>query len=240
MIPHVLLVLGNSVSLAPEEAPANKPVRSYPELLHERLETKGWRIEKRIASGATVEEIERAANLTLPQLRPDAIVIQLGIVDCTPRPLRSSERRALGRLRPSLLRGLIISLIHRYRGTLIDVRSLIQRTPIEPFRRSFHRLVEQSLLSTRHVAVLPILPATASIRARNRRLDTEIAKYNDAMRMESHITMPEVADLLQGISMEDLCIAPDSVHLNQGGHELIAQFLERWLSSLTFDEGMPE
>ena len=233
-------MLGNSVSLPPAEAPAHNPVRSYPELLHEFLQPRGWRIEKRIVSGATVEDIERTASVTLPQLGADAIVIQLGIVDCAPRPLRESEREIVGRIRPAMLRNLIISIIHRYRAELIDRRGLIQRTPIEPFRQSFHRLVEQCLLATQHVAVLPILPATAANRARNRRVEAEIAKYNEAMRKEPHITMPEVEVLFRGISIETLCITQESVHLNQRGHDLIARFLEGWLRPLTPDAGEPE
>ena len=230
---RTLLILGNSVSLPPREAPPDAPVTSYPERLRVQLAPMAWRTETRIVSGATVGDIEKTASAFLPILAPDAVVIQLGIVDCTPRPLRESERIRLSTLRPVVLQNLVISLIHRYRAEIIGRRALIQKTPIEPFTQLFHRLAAHSRSVAEHVVALPIFPATASILRRNPRLAVEIDKYNSAMGMEPGIKMPKTDEVLGGFSPDDICAAPESVHLNQQGHDLVARYVEAWLLRVT-------
>ena len=228
---RILLVLGNSVSQAPPEAA--EPVFPYPDLLQERLKSAGWRVEQRSASGATVEEIERTARAALPQLCPSAVVIQLGIVDCAPRPLRPLERNLLGHVRPSALRNWFVALIHEHRAAIIGRRRLIQRMEIAPFREHFRRLVDQCLAVASKVSILPIFPATESILARNPRLAAEIGKYNEAMRTDPRAVALDAEDVFGGVSIEALCAAPESVHLNQRGHDLIARRLECWLLKAT-------
>lgn len=225
---RVLLILGNSVSMSPPEA-KNDPVTCYPDLLRKRLGGEGWRVEHRSSSGATVDDIERTARQLAPELRPAAIVIQLGIVDCAPRPLRPSERDFLERVRPRLLRTAMVRFLHEYRATVIRYRGLIQRTDIVSFREHFRRLLEDCLAVTSRVAILPIFPATESILARNPRLAAEIDKYNAVMRSDPRAVMFDAGEVFDGASIEALSVAPESVHLNQRGHELMAARLERWL-----------
>ncbi len=82
---------------------------------------------------------------------------------------------------------------------------------------------------TPNVAVLPIFPTTRVILSGNPLLAVEIDKYNDAMRMDPRAVMLESVEGFGGASIEDLCVAPESVHLNQRGHDLIANAVKRWL-----------
>ena len=227
-IERILLVLGNSVSLPPPEA-VGAPVIPYPALLRERLKPAGWRVEERSSSGATVAEIERTARNTLPRLQPAAVVIQLGIVDCAPRPLRPWERRLLERLQPRRLRDRIVAFLHEHRAPVIRRRGLIQKTDITAFREHFRRLLDDCLPATSAVAILPIFPATGAILARNPRLAAEIDKYNDAMSMDPRAVTLDSVEVFGAVSIEDLSITPESVHLNQRGHDFIARAAERWL-----------
>lgn len=227
---RVLLVLGNSVSMSPPEA-KDHPVTCYPDLLRERLAAGGIRVEHRSSSGATVEDIERAAREVVPALRPAAVVIQTGIVDCAPRPLRDSERESLERLRPRLLRTAIVRFLHEYRGSVIRYRGLVQRMDIVSFKQHFGQLLEACLAVTSRVAILPIFPATRSILARNPRLAAEIDKYNEVMRSDLRASMFDAGEIFDGASIETLSVGPESVHLNQRGHDSIAAAVERWLGS---------
>lgn len=224
---RVLLVLGNSVSLPPPEARGS--VVPYPDLLEQRLAPLGWRTRRECASGATVDEIERTARALLPELHPSAVIIQLGIVDCAPRPLHPWERGLLGRLWPSSLRDWVVDVIHRHRAWIIEHRGLIQRTALAKFREHFGQLVSSCLASTESVAILPIFPATESILARNPRLAVEIGKYNEAMRTNPRALAFDAKDLFGASPIESLFVAPESVHLNQHGHDLLARRLETWL-----------
>jgi len=216
--------------MSPPEAREN-PVTCYPDLLRERLETEGWRVEHRSSSGATVDDIERTARQIVPELRPAAVVIQLGIVDCAPRPLRPWERDLLGRIRPRLLHAVVVRFLHEYRAEVIRYRGLIQRTDIVAFREHFRQLLDHCLAVTNRIAILPIFPATSSILARNPRLAAEIGKYNEAMRSDPRAVMFDVGEIFGKASIETLSVTPESVHLNQGGHELMAACLEKWLRS---------
>ena len=178
-----------------------------------------------------MEDIGRTARQIAPELRPAAVVIQLGIVDCAPRPLRPSERDFLERIRPRLLRTAIVRFLHEYRATVIRYRGLIQRTDIVSFKEHFRRLLEDCLAVTNRVGILPIFPATESILARNPRLAAEIDKYNEAMRSDPRAVMFDASEVFDGAPIEALSVAPESVHLNQRGHELMASQVERWLRS---------
>lgn len=234
---RVLLILGNSVSMSPPEA-VDRPVTSYPDLLLARLRSAQWRVEHRNSSGATVDDIERTARQIAPELRPGAILIQLGIVDCAPRPLRPWERNLLERIRPRLLRDRIVKFLHDYRATIIRHRGLIQRTDLVSFRVRFRQLLEVCLAVTDRIAILPIFPATGSILARNPRLAAEIDKYNEVMRSDPRAVMFDADEVFNGVAIDALCVTPDSVHLNQRGHELIASFVETWLLRSTVRVGI--
>lgn len=214
--------------MPPPEA-KDKPVICYPDLLRKRLEDALWRVEHRSSSGATVEDVERTARQIVPELRPAAVVIQVGIVDCAPRPLRPSERDALERIRPRLFRTAIVRFLHEYRAVIIRHRGLIQRMDIVSFKEQFRRLLEDCLAVTGRIAILPIFPATRSILARNPRVAAEIDKYNEVMRSDPRAVMFDADEVFAGASIEALSVTPESVHLNQRGHELAAACIERWL-----------
>jgi lysophospholipase L1-like esterase len=216
--------------MSPPEA-KDHPVTCYPDLLRERLVERGWRVEHHSSSGATVADIERTAREIAPALRPAAVVIQTGIVDCAPRPLRDSEREFLERLRPRLLRTAVVRFLHKFRATIIRHRGLIQRLEIVSYREHFGKLLDACLRSTSRVVILPIFPATESILARNPRLATEIDKYNEVMRSDPRAQMFDAGELFGGASIESLSVTSESVHLNQRGHDLIAAGIEKWLLS---------
>jgi len=213
--------------LAPvKERPA---VRPYAQLLAER----GWVVHNHSVDGGTVRDIERAAALALASHRPTAIVIQVGIVDCAPRPLAFWERELLSHVRPDRLRNRIVAFLHEHRAAIIARRRLIQSTPLPEFTQSLERLAERCLSATSHVAALPIFPATSEVLARNPLLRSEIDKYNDAMRRWSErLRFFEVKETVGETPIESLAATPESVHLNQRGHELVAEALCSWLKGL--------
>jgi lysophospholipase L1-like esterase len=214
--------------MAPPEAPIDRAVVPYPDILRDMLRPAGWAIDSRAVSGATITDLRAIASMALSVRAPAALVFQCGIVDCTPRPLTTAERALLGRLRPSLLRALVVSLLHRFRSPIIVARRLIQRTPIEAFRAEFAGLVKDVCRVPR-VAVLPIFPGSSSVVARNPRLQGEVARYNLVLSSGTGHTAPSVEELLRGHSIDSLAIASDSVHLNQAGHRLVAEWISRWL-----------
>lgn len=221
-----LLVLGNSVSLVPKkENPAVKP---YPSLLAERL--KDHDVVNASVDGGTAGAILEVALTEVSRLQPSAVVLQAGIVDCTPRPLKPRERALLAEVRPGALRNWSVALIHQYRAEIIGLRGLIQSTPLAAFESDYRRLTEACRTGATRVAALAIFPPTSAVLRRNPSLPGEIASYNDAIRRSSRdVRVFETSELFGSTPIDALCVSPESVHLNQEGHSLIAGVLHAWI-----------
>lgn len=205
-------------------------MRPYPELL--ALRHPGG-VLSRCVDGGTILDLERMARRTLREDDPRAVVLQMGIVDCAPRPLTDEERDRLSRLRPEIFRRAVIRLLHVQRRQVIRWRGLIQRTPLALYAESFRRILEACYERDRQVAVLPIFPATTAILARNPRLALEIDTYNAAMRAtDGRPAFFDAATLFRGLSADAVAVRPESVHLNQLGHERLAEALASWIAPL--------
>jgi lysophospholipase L1-like esterase len=223
-----LAVFGNSVSLPPREDPA---VRPYATLLGERL-APDWQVLLRAVDGGRVQDVAREAKRCLETERPDACVIQVGIVDCAPRPLSERERTWLGRVPVAALQRKLIRLLHVHRARVIAARRLIQWTPLPEFRAAFQDLADACCAAGQPLAVLEILPGTRAVVARNPKLAAQIDAYNAAMRAAAPVArFLDAEEQLGGAPVDELAVGPESVHLNQQGHQRIARALEGWLLS---------
>jgi lysophospholipase L1-like esterase len=126
----------------------------------------------------------------------------------------------------------IIRFLHDHRAGLIRRRRLIQLTPLAVFRETAARIIEASQVDGRAVAVLPILPAPIQVRRRNPLLAREIEAYNAALRSVcGPARFFEVEELIGARGIDDIAAGPESVHLNQEGHILLADRLAEWLRS---------
>src|SRR5438876_3169138 len=144
-----LLVVGNSVSMPPQPG-----VAPYPERLA-TLARDRWQIATIIRSGGTIEEMEPDVLAAL-DTRPDALVVQVGINECAPRPLGPAGRARLGTLEPQWLRDRIIGVLHRWRPQIIRLRPLAQFTTLDRFAVSVSRIARAARAAGVRVLLLPI------------------------------------------------------------------------------------
>lgn len=221
-----MLIVGNSVSL-----PHLGEGRAYPELLEERLANQGT-VERIIEHGKTIDELESRVLAGIDAHPPDTVVIQIGINECTPRPLSRAERSRLGRVRP-WFRDRIIQLIHIWRPQIIRLRPLIQNTSIPLFRTCIARILESIASRGARVLILPITTVPASVEARTPYMNREIAKYNAVLRSLARpgVQFVEESEIFGSARPDELCAGPDTVHLNPAAHEAIARWLARWLAT---------
>ena len=106
---RTVLMIGYSVSLPP-----TADVPAYPSLVEASVND-SWQVQTIVRGGASVEEIEPEAAEWLRTNPASALIVQVGINDCAPRPLSRSQRQRLGALRPLWLRQRIIGALHRWR-----------------------------------------------------------------------------------------------------------------------------
>lgn len=224
-----VLVIGNSVSLPPALG-----VPAYPERLAERLGPNGS-VTSVIRSGATVEEIEPEALEAIAAGRPSAVIVQVGINECAPRPLSLAQRQRLATLRPERLRGLIIRAIHRWRPQIIRLRPLAQFTPRDRFEAAVRRIAAAASQAGARVVLLPITGVTAAGEARTPFTNREVARYNDALRAAASpgVAFIDADTLLDRMTPADYCMTPDTVHLSAAAHERIAEYVAAFLTRST-------
>jgi lysophospholipase L1-like esterase len=223
-----LLMVGNSVSLSPSDG-----VPAYPSLVEAALNG-SWRVSTLVRSGATVEEIEPEVTAWLGNSRLEALVVQVGINDCAPRPLSRSQRRLLGEMRPQWLRQRIIGMLHRWRPYIIRVRPLAQFTPLDRFGASVGRIVACARGVGAAVLVLPITRVTHVAEQRTPHTNREVSRYNGALHAmaQERVTCVDETTLLRGLTPMEFCVTPDTVHLSGRAHQRVADFIVQWLATV--------
>jgi len=207
-------------------------VAAYPELLEKRLGDQ-WRVIQIIRGGETVDEFEPEVLTTLEETAPRAVILQVGINECGPRPLNRKERERLGRVWPRWLRSLLISVIHRFRPQIIRARRPNQFTPLAVFGETVQRIIAKAVSLHCAVLILPITRVSATAEIRQPFFNREIERYNDILRAfnGNGVLYLEQKELLGNNTPEGFCVSPESVHLNGRAHERIAAFVTDWLDA---------
>jgi lysophospholipase L1-like esterase len=225
---RTLLMIGNSVSLSPSDG-----VPAYTSLVETSVNG-SWRVETLVRNGATVEEIEPELTAWLAAHPLEALVVQVGINDCAPRPLSRSQRQRLGKLRPEWLKQRIIGALHRWRPYVIRVRPLAQFTPLDRFAASVGRIVAAARGLGASVLLLPITRVTSTAEQRTPYTNREVARYNGVLRAAAQgpVTWVDEATLLRGLTPIEFCATPDTVHLSGRAHQRIADFIVQWLATI--------
>lgn len=220
-----MLVVGNSVSMSPADG-----VPAYPELLQAELGPSGH-VRSILRSGATIDDFEMEIVETITTYQPDALVLQVGINECAPRPLGRRGRARLSRLRWNWLRARIIQFLHDYRPQIIRLRGIRQFTPLADFESSVRRVVERALEHGSRVLILPITRLTATAEIRTPFANQEIARYNRVLRAcnGEHVRFVAEDELFDGQQPDDYCADPTTVHLCGAAHVAMSRFIHDWV-----------
>ncbi|MGR5503011.1 SGNH/GDSL hydrolase family protein [Vibrio sp. DNB22_10_4] len=169
-------------------------------------------------SQALVNELD----VTLGAFEPDIIIVQLGIVDCTPRALTLMELSVVSRI--PIVNKLVKKMVAKYRRELLNLR-LKQYVNIEQFRANLNR-VRQAFPSSKILA-LPILANVEHAELRTPNLSREIVAYNNV-----------IDDVFELISVNDIgsdSFMTDHYHLsisgNQSLFEVVMNKIEKYARS---------
>lgn len=147
-------------------------------------------------------------DVTLSAFEPDVIILQVGIVDCTPRALSSMELALVSRL--PVLNKLIKKLVSKYRRNLLNLR-LKQYVDIERFRANLESI--RATFPSSDIIAVPIVADIKSAEARTPNLGREIALYNKEIQ--------DVFDLVELEHLNSNSFMEDHYHLNAVGNESV-------------------
>lgn len=223
-----VLIVGNSVSQK-----SNTKEKVYPKLLRKKFKGKINVIEL-IRDGNSVRDFEKGTIDILHAHTPQFMVLQVGHVDCAPRPLKRGERDKLSGVRPKWLRNQIIRLIHNHRPSIIRRRGLIQFTPLPIFKTSVASILANAHSENCYVFILPITRVSTRQEIREPWYNREIKRYNDALRGFSSgcVRFIDQEELLADSIPDEYCLAPEDLHLKDFVHQRIADYLEKGIKGV--------
>ena len=160
------------------------------------------------------------------------MVIQVGIVDCAPRPTPPLIRRGIGAL-PATARAPVVRFLHDHRGGLIRAGLVWRRTGPERFRAVLDQWIREASTQFGTVYVINIAPTTSAMDSHSPGLAGSIVHYNDLIKqVVQSVRSPRIrlVDVFTAIVGEPLGIErrinrEDGHHLTSSGHVLVASLI---------------
>lgn len=221
---------GDSVAL-PRVKEGQNLEDTYPLLVADVLEAGVW---VRSQPNGTVIDARGQVEVDGGYLGPresDVIVVQVGVVDCAPRPLPPRVRAGVGRL-PGPFRALIISGIRRNRQFLTK-GAAHQVVPLARFEIELGILAADASIASALTVLLTIAPPNRWFSDRSPALREQIDAYNTAIRAIAK-TAPrtevlDVHDLFAG--EEERLMTSDGHHFTRDAHAMVAEALVELIRS---------
>lgn len=167
-------------------------------------------------------------------------VLQVGIVDCAPRPIPKELRRVIGRL-PSSVGTPTISFLHNNRPRIQGLGLRWRNTRPRRFASSFQQILNAVQSYSEQVYVLNICPTSEPTASHSPGLSESIQLYNGFISdaVAAAPTFVHLIDVHGTVSKDpDRCLLPDGIHLSCDGHDEIFRALLSVDVGLTRQRGL--
>jgi hypothetical protein len=224
-----VLIVSDSIAL-PRESTGVGLEESYPYRLHKALTaSSGGRlgVSPDCRRGRTV--IDAVAALEGQTGRFEAVVVQVGIVDCAPRVFGASDVRAVRAARGEDAAECMVTIAGAYRQVLVGDRYNSVYVTIDRFEAGMRDAVRLGFRLAPRVIVCGIVtPSKRGGKLANVPLTMNIVDYNDAMKRVAEQEGAVFADADDYIWTRDdpvACFTQDNYHYNAEGHRHCADFL---------------
>ena len=178
-------------------------------------------------------------------LRPHHVVLQVGIVDCTPRLFSSREKLILAAMQriPGLRSAsrAVISTASRHRYALTRRRPLCEVSPADfgRYLRAFAGAARESNPECALTIVNVPHPGEAHVRA-NYRVASNIEQYNAILQELATELHAGLVDLHAYTARNPSSLLPDGYHLSAAAHEFIHQELVWRLHTRNGNQHLPQ
>lgn len=161
-------------------------------------------------------------------IKPDIVVVQVGIVDCYPRAIKKAELSILLRL-PSAISCAVHRLVKRFYARLIALRG-IRYVPPAVFRANLQALSE--IFEGARIMVVPIAPPSKDYQAKNPRISSSVDEYNALL--SSLFTDGFLQECYPQGAAATIFLS-DNHHLNAAGNGLVFEAVKKQLDALEAD-----
>ena len=207
-----ILILSDSLSL-----PREKPEAcSFEDTWPEQIRQTGNIIHQVSIGGATSSDIYRQCSYHA-SFNPDVVIVQVGIVDCSPRFLSKTEQQILRKI-PVFGKKLIQVMNKKW---IRKIRRLTY-TSIELFAKNIHSIIQY--FKNSQFIVIGIVPPDSRYEDQMPGITRNIFLYNEVLEKAK-------ASFISLQNMPQKGVMIDHHHLNNLGHKYIAGEIEKILSS---------
>ena len=170
--------------------------------------------------------------------KTDVVVVHVGIVDCAPRVFLRRERQFVENLRPGFLRRFILDYVHRHRRAVVNMRKKVY-VPPERFNALVGQVMAKAKASElRSLVIVNIITPPAEMDERSPGFIRNVGIYNEILRTHAEANGAHLIDIDRLIKeaggVEQLTV--DGIHINEAGHKMLAQEIEKHVLSLIGDD----
>lgn len=223
-----VLVISDSIAL-PRQSTGVGLQESYPYLLHNKISQhdEEFGVVPDCRRGRTILD---ALNVIERQdSRFDTIILQVGIVDCTPRIFGVSDVRAVRAAMGDDAANSMIEIAGMYRPALVGDRYNSVYVRAEKFSEALDSFLTKAASISDNVIVVDIVtPSKRGGKLTGTPLDRNISDYNDIMKRSSEKFGAQFSGVDEYIWSQDNpseCFTLDNYHYNSEGHKHCANLL---------------
>jgi acyl-CoA thioesterase I len=158
--------------------------QTYAEMLCRRIEAMGTfhrvvlynRSRGGIAIDRLLEDFQ-ADSFYFGDRGGDLLIIQVGVVDCAPRPVSGLMRKGIGML-PTAAKERAIRFLHDHRAALLRRGMVFRKTSPTTFAKAYAAWVRQATHEFKWVYAINIPPTNAHIEERSPGFGASVREYN--------------------------------------------------------------
>ena len=159
-------------------------------------------------------------------------IIQLGLVDCAPRPLAEFGRTVISAL-PSPLKGLAIIIVHKLRPFIIKMTGIKPKTSLKDYCEYLNILMQHTNRLCKTTIVLTITPVLKKLDEHSPHFTEQINKYNAALESITRTyTNTRIIDLSRLFNNDERLLTNDA-HITKAAHRLIWTEIHKLLEVIT-------
>ncbi|XDD51528.1 SGNH/GDSL hydrolase family protein [Leptospira sp. WS92.C1] len=217
-----ILLLTDSLGLPRPNTPEIKDSDVWTYLVAEKLKNEYLFFFQRIGGLHTRELISQSQFGYLAGYSPDIIILQIGIVDCTPRSVREKELK-LFQFLPEKISNKIHQYVKKNHIKLIYKRKIKYVYPAE-FEANLNQF--KSIFENARIFAIAISGPNDSLSKNNPYLVDAVDLYNEILKKlfgSSFINPYSRHDL-------DANLLEDGIHLSRRGHLVVANAVEKVLA----------
>jgi len=237
-----IVVMADSLAM-PREGETNVAYETtYPYLLdqwlRQRFGSQAPLVSERGMRRRTIEYVLDEWYELVDLRKTDVVVVHVGIVDCAPRVFLRRERQFVENLRPGFLRRFILDYVHRHRRAVVNMRKKVY-VPPERFNALVGQVMAKAKASElRSLVIVNIITPPAEMDERSPGFIRNVGIYNEILRTHAEANGAHLIDIDRLIKeaggVEQLTV--DGIHINEAGHKMLAQEIEKHVLSLIGDD----